>query len=304
MTAALALACILPGCTDRLGTDGTADSVITIDASVSGTKATFVSGTKATLINGADGLGPFKCSAYRTSDGTAVFEGKTVSKSDNRWIIDRDKSYWWKSGESLSFYAVYPQDITNVSITSGGISVSSYTVPSAAADQKDILLGSYSGMGNAGVAPVTFVHALTALKITKGDIESTIPGFTAVTSITLGGLYSGGSVTNWTGGTAVAWTGTGSKSFTPAFGDVLTLIPQNLETQNVTVTVAYSAAPGNGSITATINTGAFEAGKQYNIIVNYKSVEVTYGSDTITVPAYGTGTSYEGDSNDTDTSWS
>ena len=299
MTAALALALafILPGCSDRLEPSRTGDSPITIEAALSG--------TKATLINNTEGLGDFRCSAYR-QDGTAVFENKTVSKTDgSRWVINGDRRYWWKSGETLSFYAVHPQDQAGVSISSGGISLSSYSVPSTISEQKDILLGSYSGTGNEGVAPIRFVHALTALILTEGEqLESSIPGFTAVTSITLGGLYSGGSVTNWTGGTAVAWTGTGSKSFTPAFGDVLTLVPQDLATQSVTVTVAYSAASGDGTISATISSGVFAAGKVNNIKVNYNSVEVIYDSSSITVPAYGSGSSYEGDSTDTDTPWS
>lgn len=294
MTASLALALILPGCADRLEPSRTGDTVITIEAALGS--------TRATLINGVDGLGAFKCSAYR-QDGTAVFEDKTVTKTDSRWVIQSDRRYWWKSGETLTFYAVYPQDQSGVVISKDGIAISNYTVP-AVAQQKDILLGSYSGTGNAGVAPVTFVHALTALTVTKGDIESTIPGFTKVNSITVDGLYAGGSVSGWSGGSAVSWTGTGSKSFTPAFGDVLTLVPQNLATKSVTVTVAYSAASGDGTITATISSGVFAAGSKNNITVNYKSVEVTYDGSSITVPAYGAGTSYEGDSSDTDTPWS
>ena len=275
--ALLLLLSSLQGCTERLET-GTAGDLLAIKASLSG--------TRATLIDNAN-LGSFTCSAYRTQDGTALFEGKTVSKTTgNQWTIEGGKRYWWKSGESLSFYAVYPQNQTG--ITKDGITVSGYTVPATADQQQDILLGSYTGTGNAGVAPIAFVHALTALTVTKGNIESSIPGFTAVTSISVDGLYAGGSVSNWTGGAAVSWTGSGSTSFSPSFGDVLTLIPQDLTAKNVTVTVAYSAASGDSSIQATISTGAFEAGKVNNITVNYNSVEVTYGTSSITVPAYGT----------------
>ena len=291
---ALALAFILPGCSDRLEPSRTGDSPITIEAALSG--------TKATLINNTEGLGDFRCSAYR-QDGTAVFEDKTVTKTDgSRWVINGDKRYWWKSGETLSFYAVHPQDQTGVVISSDGISLSSYSVPAAISEQKDILLGSYSGTGNEGVAPIGFVHALTALTLTKGEqLESSIPGFKKLKSITVSGLYADGSLSGWTGGTAITWTGTGSTEFNPSFGDVLTLVPQDLAAQSVTVTVAYSADSGDGTISATISSGVFAAGKVNNIKVNYNSVEVIYDSSSITVPAYGSGSSYEGDSTDTDT---
>ena len=147
-------------------------------------------------------------------------------------------NYRWRSGDTHTFYAFsnLPQSsIATASIQSTGVTLNYTAVPEAQAGQQDILLGSYSGMGNEGRATLHFYHPLASVAFKVGNISDV----KSINLITLKGVYANGSVTlSETSGTpAFAWTHAGTRnvnqtvtvsSFTSdtKIGDPFILIPQ------------------------------------------------------------------------------
>lgn len=112
--------------------------------------------------------------------------------------------YWPGAGRNIRFFAYAPyggQGIVLSDKTSAGTPSITYTVPTAVADQQDLLVAATSGMaGNtAAAAPLSFAHALTAVRFTTGD--DMMSG--RITKITLKGVYGSGSHTmgsdSWNG---------------------------------------------------------------------------------------------------------
>ena len=103
-------------------------------------------------------------------------------------------SYRWPgSGRHIRFFAYAPyngQGIVLSNKTKTGTPTVAYTVPAAVADQKDLLVAASAAMaGNtSSTAPLTFVHALTAVRFTTGD--DMLAG--RITKITLKGVYGSG----------------------------------------------------------------------------------------------------------------
>ena len=112
--------------------------------------------------------------------------------------------YWPGAGRNIRFFAYAPyggQGIVLSDKTSAGTPSITYTVPTDVADQQDLLVAATSGMaGNtAAAAPLSFAHALTAVRFTTGD--DMMSG--RITKITLKGVYGSGSHTmgsdSWNG---------------------------------------------------------------------------------------------------------
>ena len=99
--------------------------------------------------------------------------------------------YWPGTNKRVAFFGYAPHHCAGVTLTTGittpGAPVFSYTVPSAVADQTDLLTA--LSVDVAGVlhapAPLTFKHALTAVRFETGN--PLLPG--TVTKITLKGVY-------------------------------------------------------------------------------------------------------------------
>lgn len=104
-------------------------------------------------------------------------------------------SYHWPgSGRNVRFFAYAPYNGTGISlsgVTAAGTPTVTYTVPTAVAGQQDLLVAATSGIvGNTvAAAPLTFGHALTAVRFTTGD--DMLAG--RITKITLKGVYGSGS---------------------------------------------------------------------------------------------------------------
>lgn len=106
-------------------------------------------------------------------------------------------SYHWPgSGRNIRFFAYAPYNGTGISLSSAtkaGTPSIAYTVPKAVGAQRDLLVAATSGIaGNtAAAAPLTFAHALTAIRFTTGD--DMLAG--RITKITLKSVYGSGSYT-------------------------------------------------------------------------------------------------------------
>lgn len=102
--------------------------------------------------------------------------------------------YWPGAGKKVKFFAYAPYNGTGLTLPSStaiGTPVLSYTVPAAVADQKDLLVAQSAELpgDQSTAAPLTFNHALTAIKFVVGS--DMLPG--KITSISLKGVYGNGT---------------------------------------------------------------------------------------------------------------
>lgn len=181
----------------------------------------------------------------------------------------------WDNRDSKSFFAYANMDnsgFTEMECSSHKCQTMTYTVPAIAANQKDVLLGDYSGItspdanGNeenpSGVVPLTFRHPLSAVTFVKGNIE----GVEEITKVEIVGVYSRAVLTHRVEG-VFEWNTTESDTrtvSTESLSENFLLIPQNLETApcKVKVYVKYSDDATDIMI-GYLNKGSWEAGKHY-----------------------------------------
>lgn len=257
------------------------------------------SSTKGELINrtGNDIAFPstdtFKVSAWTGTTQDFGYEEvvkRTDVKGNDYWITvfptghtyaGKDKEHIWKKDETKTFYAYANLPTATGSATVANTASTGQTLTydlskvASADSQKDILLGSYNGTGNKGVAKITFKHPLTAVGFIVDDI-----GDEKIKGITVSGLHKTGSVQMSSTGTIGTWTstdytGTTSQSTTSDDGLTLTalgeegspellgtwflLIPQEITSTNkVTVTVTFASGD---TASAELSSGTWSAGK-------------------------------------------
>ena len=138
--------------------------------------------------------------SWNESSCTPEFMYNVEVSESSSWTT----SYHWPNdGRKLRFFAYAPYNGAGISLSDKaavGTPEITYSVPSAVSDQKDLCVAvtdDLTGSDNSA-APLTFGHALTAVKFTTGD--KMLAG--KITKITLKGVYgkavlSMGS-TNWT----------------------------------------------------------------------------------------------------------
>ena len=216
--------------------------------------------------------GSFVVKAY---SGEVEKVSQTVTWSGSAWVAEPATS--WPRSSSLNFlaYSNLPEGQT-ATIAATGVSMS-YTEPDDATEQTDMMFGHYQGDGGStGTAAMRFDHPLTAVSFLYGDIDGN-PG---IKSISLDGVAAGGTVTKTPDGT-VSWSGvsvynlTVSQSATSGLdvdgtthliGEPFIIIPQNLEDNNVEVTVEFT----DGTVvSATLNSGEWKAGYTNTYTLGY-----------------------------------
>jgi hypothetical protein len=207
-------------------------------------------------------------------------------------------SHYWpgNANNTVNFYAYYPTGISSsITHTAGSAPTLSYTVPSDAANQIDIMTAignNVSGNTNAST-PLAFKHIFAAVQFAVGT--NGLPSGT-IKSITISGIINSGTYTfgsGWIlGSTTSAFIVSPSTVITGSAGANITsnaftmmMIPQNFS--NATVTLAYN----NGTTFSTTISGTWNAGELYTyslsktIIYNY---DYTGASQTFTAPYTGT----------------
>ena len=174
----------------------------------------------------------------------AVYNGVAWAPSTSR--------AWPFAGNYLTFFCWAPYDAVTASDNSGVPVISDFTVAPDAADQVDLLVsGKVESTDSPLVSgirvPVTFGHALTAVKFAVGEKLT-------INSVSISGIYDKGSYNMETG----EWSGE-TLSQTYSLTDessMLMLIPQTLPA-DATLTAETSA----GTITASLAGQVWEAGK-------------------------------------------
>lgn len=144
-------------------------------------------------------------------------EGEVFSKNANN-IFESDPQYFWPGAGSIDFVAVAnaPTSGFTPKLNSTGKALESftYTVPAAAAEQKDIVVASaldVDGGLNASV-PLTFKHVMTAVQVRIGSMPST--GGT-IKSMKFKNIYNSGTYDYVTD----TWSRAGTKSDYPVLSN-------------------------------------------------------------------------------------
>lgn len=256
----------------------------------------------------------FKVSAF---NGTAARMENVTVKLGNLWLPEGN--FNWYSGETLDFYAMAAGEATdgkgvsNLAVNAAQKKMTfNYILPDFIPEnQEEVMAGWYSGTGTTSndngparqIAPLTFHHALSAIRIKAGDIAES--GILAK-SIILSGIYHKGSCTvdmaNLGTDDAIAWTidteyrpaltGAPADSntnivkvdFTPSVameqdkmigGDqknTFMVIPQTLTSAGTIQVVLEDASNNTYVFKASLEGINLKPGKIYDITVNFKGI--------------------------------
>lgn len=206
--------------------------------------------------------------------------------------------YWPGAGRNIRFFAYAPyggQGIVLSDKTSAGTPSITYTIPTDVADQQDLLVAATSGMaGNtAAAAPLSFAHALTAVRFTTGD--DMMSG--RITKITLKGVYGSGSHTmgsdSWNGygattdfsqPLAAAVDGSANQEITPVAATFM-MLPQTLPS-GASIEVVYTddLTSTQRTLIASIAGSQWPMGRTVTYRISTSSIVIT-PTFTVTAPA-------------------
>ena len=148
----------------------------------------------------------FSVTAYTADEGKLFMSNELVKQSGNVWSPANGTRYWPE--DALNFFAYAPYSVNDKQVFPDGISINnqqktidfSYTVPTTtdkrdAEAQPDVMFatttcGRAEPTGENGTVPLTFSHALAAVKFVANDIAGS-----TINSITLKGLHGSGTCT-------------------------------------------------------------------------------------------------------------
>lgn len=185
---------------------------------------------------------------------------------------------WTKPYGKIFFaYANIPESGATVFSVAPTAQTLTYTVPGDAANQTDVLMGTYSGNGGEGrTANLVFKHALTAVEFYISE-SAPIP---AVSRITLNGVYGSGSVTQTSYGALGQWDATNSTTVIQTIsssqiapgervGVPFILIPQE-SADGIGISVSATSQGKNILLNGTLPSVNWERGKvnKYFIEIN------------------------------------
>ncbi len=146
--------------------------------------------------------GTFGTATYENME-TSMYARKDEAQGEGwRYQHNYNGDPWPKDGSAVGFYLNMPAAPTGVSITgrTGGKFTFTYTSPTTAAEQQDILFA-YRSMTKEqhhgflpNGAPVLFQHALTAVKFAIGNDDDDIAKYgISITEVTFNGLVNTGT---------------------------------------------------------------------------------------------------------------
>ena len=147
--------------------------------------------------------GSFTTAATYENMETSMYARKDASQGEGwRYQHNYNGDPWPTDGSAVGFYLNMPAEPTNVSISgrTGGKFTFTYTSPTTAAEQQDILFA-YRSMTKEqhhgflpNGAPVLFQHALTAVKFAIGNDDDDISSNKiAITEVIFNGLVNSGT---------------------------------------------------------------------------------------------------------------
>ena len=246
--------------------------------------------------------GEVTTSSFYSSFGVTAYThtGDWVASTSNSPYVDNleatntngtymlNSHYWPGSTKKVSFFAYAPYKCSGATISNtSGTPTISYTVPSEAADQNDLLIASTKNIVGNGQSSVSlqFSHALCGVKFAVG----TMNGVNKIDKIVISGVNNSGTIaidgTSWTGVSGSAtYTLTLNKNVsgisniditTTADNNILFLMPQTVPSgAKLTVTVdgvdysmsiASNNYPKGGMVTYKLSTTKINGTYEFNI---------------------------------------
>ena len=125
----------------------------------------------------------------------SVYNAK-ASQSGVKWVVGSN-NYWPGASKKVSFFAYAPFSDNNSGIalsaqTAYGVPTITYSVPSTAADQSDLLVATALDQDGSGTSSpsLQFSHALCGVKFAVGSMK----GINNITKITISGVYNKGTL--------------------------------------------------------------------------------------------------------------
>ena len=258
--------------------------------------------TRATPVGKDNFYNKFHVLAYWSKNGAPVDQfymntnaSKVAASVGTGAIWSTEQIYYWPGADhSFQFYAWAPTDASGLTTPSSPQEKSlAYTVPEAAADQKDIVVATtdeIQGDNNAAV-PLTFKHICTAVRFAVGSQMQ--PG--QIKSVALKGVKNAGTydmaADNWSLGDAtVNFSQTLNKETTgtEANGDAITtsegtfmMLPQTLPAGATVEVVFVNANNEDRTLTASIGNTEWKMGTT----VTYKlSITPEYELEFVSQP--------------------
>ena len=239
------------------------------------------------------GVTSFTVGAWNDDYTGFIPNGTTVRYSIGMWKSEVKKE-WTPENSTKTFLAYVNLDpatasVTNTCATGGTTQTLTYSVPTNARQQNDIMLGWYNGNGDGkNTASITMVHPLTALVFKKGQID----GLKAIKSISVSGVYASGTATlTYTAGKippAISWgatdTRTGSKNVVlmpegdatklevgadNVIGVPFIILPQTVTANQVHISVVATIGGEDVNLTASLPAGTLEEGKSNVFTLGY-----------------------------------
>ena len=206
---------------------------------------------------------------------------------------------WPGRGKKIRFFAYAPYQGSGISLsqkTTPGAPTITYTVPSAVADQKDLVVAAPAEMDGASApdktAALTFGHALTAVRFTVGD--DMMAG--RITKVTLKNVYGKAvydmGTAQWSGFTSSSSftqtlskevDGTPDEEITPAEATFM-MIPQTLPS-GATIEVGYTdkLTSTARTLTASIAGTTWPVGRTVTYRISTTSISIA-STFTVTAP--------------------
>jgi len=194
------------------------------------------------------------CYAFINSERALMIANRKYERNSLDIYTSEHNVYWPGAHTTLDFYNYAPYGAPGLEFdaTFGSPSFA-YTIPADAADRRDLLLASATGIeGNHNSAlSLNFHHALTA-------VTFTVPAYDglSVSEIKFAGLHCSGKATFDTAGKP-QWTvadGAGTDEYTFTLGETNYLIPQKLD--DATMTVSFTLNGEAHTVSAPLKTAA------------------------------------------------
>lgn len=273
----------------------------------------------------------FSVTAYTADEGKLFMSNELVKQSGNVWSPANGTRYWPE--DALNFFAYAPYSVNDKQVFPDGISINnqqktidfSYTVPTTtdkrdAEAQPDVMFatttcGRAETTGENGTVPLTFSHALAAVKFVANDIAGS-----TINSITLKGLHGSGTCIYSADAedSKYKWSCTDDKNntYTQTFdvkvedqqqgeqpitdknpSTTFMMLPQQLGDATIEVNLTTKDGKQHTLVgkLASNNLTAWEAGKIYTYKISLESINWTYVFEvtpSITLPLGGTSSAY------------
>lgn len=224
---------------------------------------------------------PGAFTVYANHNGKTYIDGDLIQKENNAWVNKTGVRYWPEG--NVSFYAHV--NGTGFTWASGGVpTIEDYTVPTAVADQKDLLYAVKTQ--SEGQVTLNFRHALSQIvfqaKNTNANLYVEIDG---VTICNLGNVNTFTYPTANTDDNIINHDGKGETTTTGAWGTWV-----NLTGGNTDYPVKFTAVPvpGDNDVKSLTNTN--DTNKEFSSNAMLLLPQTTTAWDTTTKPSADTQT--------------